>query len=82
MIVDAYDGVKEQKIKRSDLIKAEKSRLFDTISSTNKLTLLMACAGSADTLFRIGAINEDERQTYFTVIENKIKTIPVEDFRM
>lgn len=82
MILDAYEDVKTGKRKRSELVADEKTRLLDVIASTNKLTLLMACAGSADTLFRIGAINEDERQTFFNMIEGKIKSIPIDEFRM
>lgn len=82
MIQDVYDDVITGKLKKSELIVIEKARLTKVIMSTNKLTELMACAGAVDSLYRVGMIDENDRQNFFDLIETKIKTIPQEDFRM
>lgn len=84
-MLDLYDNLHNNKLKKEELYKLfeeEKKRIIEVISETHKLTVLMACAGSADTLFRIAAIDENDRQHIFNLIESKIKTLPVEEFRM
>lgn len=67
---------------RNQMVQDEKYRLRHEVMTSNKLTVLMACAGSIDTLFRIGYINETERLDLFSTIEDRIANLPKETFRL
>ena len=67
---------------RNQLVEDEKYRLRHEVMTSNKVTMLMACAGAIDTLFRIGFINENERFDLFATIEDRISTLPRESFEL
>lgn len=72
-------GLKNNEIRK--LLADEKARLWKVIYETTKLTVLMACAGSVETLFNTGQITDETRQEYFTAIMDRLTEIPKEDFR-